>query len=164
MRRLVPGDAAKGLPRLSLGADRFRYRHLTTFEPSGTPQLPNSRSAVPHVHVTAADSVGCRVNHGGSPSQRIPNANCHLDNTIDSINDRVVGSARVQKFVLNGQVGVASHDDVGNPFFTEEMVRELVQRGVLAGEHGKYVCRGGCRRGERAGHGAGGYRSAYRPR
>jgi class 3 adenylate cyclase len=29
----------------------------------------------------------------------------------------------------------------GNPFFAEEMVRELVQRGVLAGEHGSYVCR-----------------------
>ncbi len=29
----------------------------------------------------------------------------------------------------------------GNPFFAEEMVRELVQRGVLTGEHGRYVCR-----------------------
>ncbi|MEO3758124.1 AAA family ATPase [Mycobacterium sp. B14F4] len=29
----------------------------------------------------------------------------------------------------------------GNPFFGEEMVRELVQRGVLTGEHGDYVCR-----------------------
>jgi class 3 adenylate cyclase len=29
----------------------------------------------------------------------------------------------------------------GNPFFAEEMVRELVQRGVLAGEHGGYLCR-----------------------
>ena len=29
----------------------------------------------------------------------------------------------------------------GNPFFAEEMVREFVQRGVLAGEHGGYVCR-----------------------
>jgi class 3 adenylate cyclase len=28
----------------------------------------------------------------------------------------------------------------GNPFFVEEMVRELAQRGVLAGEHGGYVC------------------------
>jgi class 3 adenylate cyclase len=28
----------------------------------------------------------------------------------------------------------------GNPFFAEEMVRELVQRGVLAGEFGGYVC------------------------
>ncbi|WP_102145960.1 adenylate/guanylate cyclase domain-containing protein, partial [Mycobacterium hubeiense] len=29
----------------------------------------------------------------------------------------------------------------GNPFFAEEMVRELAQRGVLAGERGAYVCR-----------------------
>jgi class 3 adenylate cyclase len=29
----------------------------------------------------------------------------------------------------------------GNPFFTEEMVRELAQRGVLAGKRGGYVCR-----------------------
>ena len=29
----------------------------------------------------------------------------------------------------------------GNPFFAEEMVRDFVQRGVLAGERGKYVCR-----------------------
>jgi adenylate cyclase len=29
----------------------------------------------------------------------------------------------------------------GNPFFAEEMVRELAQRGVLTGERGAYVCR-----------------------
>src|SRR5262249_30292731 len=29
----------------------------------------------------------------------------------------------------------------GNPFFAEEMVRELVQRGVLAGERGGHMCR-----------------------
>jgi class 3 adenylate cyclase len=29
----------------------------------------------------------------------------------------------------------------GNPFFAEEMVRELVQRGVLAGQRGGYLCR-----------------------
>ncbi len=28
----------------------------------------------------------------------------------------------------------------GNPFFAEEMVRELVQRGVLTGERGGYLC------------------------
>jgi len=28
----------------------------------------------------------------------------------------------------------------GNPFFAEEMVRELAQRGVLAGDRGHYVC------------------------
>ncbi|SBS71897.1 Adenylate/guanylate cyclase [uncultured Mycobacterium sp.] len=30
----------------------------------------------------------------------------------------------------------------GNPFFAEEMVRELAQRGVLVGSHGDYRCRG----------------------
>ncbi|RDH79031.1 cyclase [Mycolicibacterium moriokaense] len=29
----------------------------------------------------------------------------------------------------------------GNPFFAEEMVRELAQRGVLTGRHGDYLCR-----------------------
>jgi class 3 adenylate cyclase len=29
----------------------------------------------------------------------------------------------------------------GNPFFAEEMVRELVQRGVLTGQRGRYTCR-----------------------
>lgn len=29
----------------------------------------------------------------------------------------------------------------GNPFFAEEMVRDMVQRGVLAGERGGYACR-----------------------
>jgi class 3 adenylate cyclase len=36
--------------------------------------------------------------------------------------------------------GIIAERAAGNPFFTEEMVRELVQRGVLAGEHGDYVC------------------------
>lgn len=31
----------------------------------------------------------------------------------------------------------------GNPFFIEEMVRELVQRGALSGERGSYVCSAG---------------------
>ena len=36
---------------------------------------------------------------------------------------------------------VISDRAAGNPFFAEEMVRELVQRGVLVGERGGYVCR-----------------------
>jgi hypothetical protein len=37
--------------------------------------------------------------------------------------------------------GIIAERAAGNPFFTEEMVRELVQRGVLAGERAGYVCR-----------------------
>jgi class 3 adenylate cyclase len=36
---------------------------------------------------------------------------------------------------------IISERAAGNPFFAEEMVRELVQRGVLAGDRGGYVCR-----------------------
>jgi hypothetical protein len=40
-----------------------------------------------------------------------------------------------------GEVAAAIADRAaGNPFFAEEMVRELVQLGVLTGERGKYVC------------------------
>ena len=50
----------------------------------------------------------------------------------------------------------------GNPFFAEEMVRDLAQRGVLQASAGATsVAR--MRRGERAGHGAGGYRGSHRP-
>jgi class 3 adenylate cyclase len=38
-------------------------------------------------------------------------------------------------------VAVIAERAAGNPFFVEEMVRELVQRGVLAGERGGYSCR-----------------------
>jgi class 3 adenylate cyclase len=37
--------------------------------------------------------------------------------------------------------GIIAERAAGNPFFAEEMVRELVQRGVLVGEHGRYLCR-----------------------
>ena len=51
----------------------------------------------------------------------------------------------------------------GNPFFAEEMVRELVQRGVLVGERGGYLCRADAVEVTRAGHGAGSHRGAHRP-
>ncbi len=33
-----------------------------------------------------------------------------------------------------------AHRAAGNPFFAEKMLRELVQRGVLTGEHGRHIC------------------------
>jgi class 3 adenylate cyclase len=41
-----------------------------------------------------------------------------------------------------GELGqMIAERGAGNPFFVEEMVRELVQRGVLAGERGGHTCR-----------------------
>ena len=51
----------------------------------------------------------------------------------------------------------------GNPFFAEEMVRELVQRGVLTGEQRWLPLPHGCRRRRGAGHRAGSHRGAHRP-
>ena len=42
---------------------------------------------------------------------------------------------------LTELAGIIVDRAAGNPFFAEEMVRELVQRGVLTGETGSYVCR-----------------------
>ena len=42
---------------------------------------------------------------------------------------------------VGGLTAIIAERAAGNPFFAEEMVRELVQRGVLAGERGDYVCR-----------------------
>ena len=39
-----------------------------------------------------------------------------------------------------GLAAIIADRAAGNPFFAEEMARELVQRGVLAGERGGYVC------------------------
>ena len=50
----------------------------------------------------------------------------------------------------------------GNPFFAEEIVRELAGRGVLRGEPGAYLLGLRGRRCERAGHAAGSYRCSHR--
>jgi len=42
---------------------------------------------------------------------------------------------------VSGLAAVIADRAAGNPFFAEEMVRELAQRGVLSGEHGGYLCR-----------------------
>ncbi len=42
---------------------------------------------------------------------------------------------------VGGLAAIITDRAAGNPFFAEEMVRELVQRGVLAGERGGYLCR-----------------------
>ena len=50
----------------------------------------------------------------------------------------------------------------GNPFFAEEIVRELAGRGVLRGEPGAYLSALRGWRGERAGHAAGSHRCSHR--
>ncbi|MBS1691616.1 MAG: AAA family ATPase [Actinobacteria bacterium] len=41
---------------------------------------------------------------------------------------------------VRGLTAIVAERAAGNPFFAEEMVRELAQRGVLTGERGRYSC------------------------
>lgn len=50
--------------------------------------------------------------------------------------DELLGSDSSIRELASVIVGRAA----GNPFFAEEMVRELAQRGMLVGERGRYVC------------------------
>ncbi len=51
----------------------------------------------------------------------------------------------------------------GNPFFAEEMVRDLAERGVLQGQLGEYLLRNDLYRNHRASYPAGNHRRAHRP-
>ena len=63
-----------------------------------------------------------------------------------------------------GQIGaMIAERAAGNPFFAEEIARDLAERGVLVGERGDYACRYRCGRRQRAGHAAGGHRRPHRP-
>jgi class 3 adenylate cyclase len=59
----------------------------------------------------------------------------------DSATAALIGELLGSDPSVGGLAAVIAERAAGNPFFAEEMVREFVQRGVLAGEHGKYVCR-----------------------
>ncbi|MCV7332973.1 adenylate/guanylate cyclase domain-containing protein [Mycobacterium cookii] len=59
----------------------------------------------------------------------------------DSDTAALIGELLGKHPSVGGLAAVIAERAAGNPFFAEEMVRELVQRGVLTGERGKYACR-----------------------
>ena len=60
---------------------------------------------------------------------------------VDSDTAALIGELLGSDPSVGELAAIISERAAGNPFFAEEMVRELAQRGVLTGEHGKYVCR-----------------------
>ncbi len=64
---------------------------------------------------------------------------------------------------VGGLATMIAERAAGNPFFAEEIVRELAERGVLRGERGAYVSPADVAEVERAGHAAGDHRRAHRP-
>ena len=92
-------------------------------------------------HTPSMVLISCRPEYLGALS-RVPGMQTISlvplsDSEIRTLLDELLGSDSSISDVAAAIVERA----VGNPFFAEEMVRELVQRGVLAGERGGYVCR-----------------------
>ncbi|WP_372515535.1 ATP-binding protein [Mycobacterium intermedium] len=61
----------------------------------------------------------------------------------DSDTTALIGELLGPDSSVSDITSVITERSAGNPFFAGEMVRELVQRGVLAGERGRYVCSAG---------------------
>jgi adenylate cyclase len=60
---------------------------------------------------------------------------------VDSDTAVLIGELLGSDPSVDDLAAIIAERAAGNPFFAEEMVRELAQRGVLTGERGKYVCR-----------------------
>ena len=60
---------------------------------------------------------------------------------VDSDTAALIGELLGSDPSVGELAAIIAERAAGNPFFAEEMVRELAQRGALTGEHGKYVCR-----------------------
>src|ERR1700755_207234 len=63
-----------------------------------------------------------------------------LDPLDDSQTSAVVGHLLGSDTSLAALAAQIVDRAAGNPFFAEEMVRDLAERGVIDGEHGRYVC------------------------
>ncbi|WP_029117998.1 AAA family ATPase, partial [Mycobacterium sp. URHB0044] len=59
----------------------------------------------------------------------------------DSDTTALLGELLGSDSSVGGLAAIIADRAAGNPFFAEEMVRELAQRGVLTGERGDYACR-----------------------
>ena len=64
---------------------------------------------------------------------------------------------------VGGVTTMIAEKAAGNPFFAEEMVRDLAERGVLRGNRSAYEFDRRCWRGQCARHLAGDHRRPHRP-
>jgi adenylate cyclase len=85
--------------------------------------------------------ITCRPEYQGALTQVHGAQTIALAPLGDSDAAALIGELLGADPSVGGLAAIVADRAAGNPFFAEEMVRELVQRGVLAGERGGYVCR-----------------------
>ncbi|OAN37857.1 ATP-binding protein [Mycolicibacterium iranicum] len=93
--------------------------------------IPRTASMVLITHRPEYHGVLARAEH----CEAVPLGPLHHSEVTDMLSDLLGTDPSVGGLAL-----VIADRAAGNPFFAEEMVRELVQRGVLEGEAGDYSC------------------------
>ncbi|KRE27271.1 cyclase [Mycobacterium sp. Soil538] len=84
--------------------------------------------------------ITSRTEYGGALLQTPGAQRIALAPLDDAETEALTGELLGSDPSVLGLTGVIAEQAAGNPFFVEEMVRELVQRGVLAGTYGGYLC------------------------
>ncbi len=100
--------------------------------PTSCPSIPRTSTMVLITARPEYEGVLTRV-HGAQTIALAPLA--------DSDTAALIGELLGSDPSVGELAAIIADRAAGNPFFAEEIVRELVQRGVLTGEHGGYVCR-----------------------
>jgi class 3 adenylate cyclase len=85
--------------------------------------------------------ITARPEYGGALTRTCNAQTITLAPLADSDTAALIGELLGSHPSVGELAAIIAKRAAGNPFFAEEMVRELAQRGVLTGEHGNYVCR-----------------------
>ena len=85
--------------------------------------------------------ISYRPEYRGALS-RVPGAQSIALGAAERFGDRSIGlpSCWARTASVGGVAAMIAERAAGNPFFVEEMVRDLAERGVLTGARGNYVC------------------------
>jgi class 3 adenylate cyclase len=101
--------------------------------------LADFLSVIPQTHSMVL--ITCRPEYQGALT-RVPGAQTiALTPLGDSDTAGLIGELLGSDPSVSALAAIVAERAAGNPFFAEEMVRELAQRGVLSGERGGYVRR-----------------------
>jgi class 3 adenylate cyclase len=101
--------------------------------------LADFLTVIPHTRSMVV--ITARPEYGGALKRVHGAQTIALAPLRDSDTEALIGELLGSDSSVGELAALITERAAGNPFFAEEMVRELVQRGVLSGERGGYFCR-----------------------
>ncbi|WP_343232108.1 hypothetical protein [Mycolicibacterium sp. CBMA 361] len=100
--------------------------------------LADLLTVIPHTQILVL--ITARPDYAGALAARPSAQTIKLAPLDDSQSAMLLGALLGTHPSVGALAATIAGRAAGNPFFADEMVRELVQRGVLSGERGRYVC------------------------